>query len=109
MHDRARKTILRARKLVHANIKFVEHWFILFEGIFFNSCVLSQCIVYLIHFQNIHTFTYQETLLHTLFCLFKIVKGPQCILNPFMKGLKALWHKSIMESMAALADNFKLI
>ena len=22
------------------------------------------------HFQNIHTFTYQTTLLHTLFCLF---------------------------------------
>ena len=22
------------------------------------------------HFQNIHTFTYQKTLLHTLFCLF---------------------------------------
>ena len=36
---------------------------------FFNICVLSQCIVYWIHFQNIHTFTYQKTLLHTLFCL----------------------------------------
>ena len=37
--------------------------------IFFNICVLSQCIVYRIHFQNIHTFTYQKTF-HTLFCLF---------------------------------------
>ena len=39
---------------------------------FFNICVLSECIVYWIHiqihFQNIHTFTYQKTLLHTLFC-----------------------------------------
>ena len=38
---------------------------------FFNIFVLSQCIVYWINFQNIHTFTYQKTLLlHTLFCLF---------------------------------------
>ena len=32
--------------------------FILSEGIFFNICVLSQFIVYWIHFQNKHTFTY---------------------------------------------------
>ena len=31
--------------------------------------VLSQCTVYWIHFQNIHTFTYQKTLLHRLFLL----------------------------------------
>ena len=44
--------------------------FILSEGSFFNICVLSQCIVYWIRFQNIHTFIYQKTLFHTLFCLF---------------------------------------
>ena len=44
--------------------------FILSKGNFFKICVLSQCIVYWIHFQNIHTFTYQKTLLHTLFCFF---------------------------------------
>ena len=33
----------------------------------FNIFVLSQCIVYWTHFQNIHTFTYQKTLPHTLF------------------------------------------
>ena len=34
------------------------------------------------HFQNIHTFTYPETLLHTLSLLvFKIVESLQCILN----------------------------
>ena len=43
---------------------------ILSEEIFFNICVLSQCMVYWIHFQNISTFTYQKTLLHALFCLF---------------------------------------
>ena len=36
----------------------------------FNICVLSQFIVYWIHFQSIHTFTYKKTLLLTLFCFF---------------------------------------
>ena len=44
--------------------------FILSEGNFFNTCVLCQCIVYWIHFQNIQNFTYQKRLLPTLFCLF---------------------------------------
>ena len=44
--------------------------FILSEGNFFSIFDLSQCILYWIHFQNIHTFTYQKTLLHTLFYLF---------------------------------------
>ena len=40
------------------------------RGKFFNICVLSQCIMDGMHFQNIHIFTYQKALLHTLFCLF---------------------------------------
>ena len=40
------------------------------EGNFLNICVLSQYIVYWIHFRNTHTFTYQKELLHTPFCLF---------------------------------------
>ena len=56
--------------------------FILSEGNFFEICALSQCIVYSIHFQNIHTFTYQKTLLHTLLLLvFKIVESLQRILK----------------------------
>ena len=43
---------------------------ILAEGNLFNICLLSQCIVYWIHFQNMHTFTYQKTLRHTLIYLF---------------------------------------
>ena len=55
---------------------------ILSEENFFKICVLSQCIVYWIHFQNIHTFTYQETLLHTILLLAcKIVESLQCVLN----------------------------
>ena len=38
--------------------------------------VLYPCIVYWIHFQNIHTFIYQKTLLVTLFKLFwKLLKA----------------------------------
>ena len=40
------------------------------KDFFFNICVLSQCIVHWIHFQNIYTFTCQKTLLYTFFCLF---------------------------------------
>ena len=43
---------------------------ILSEAIFFNIFVLSQCIVYWIHFQNIHICPSQKPLLYTLFCLF---------------------------------------
>ena len=50
------------------------------KGNFFNICVLSECIVYWIHFQNIHTFTYQKTLLHILLLLVsKIVESGRCI------------------------------
>ena len=54
--------------------------FILSKENFFRICVLSQCMVYWIHFQNIHTFTYQKTLVYTFFLLvFKIAKNLQCI------------------------------
>ena len=56
--------------------------FILPKAIFFNICVLSCCIVYWIHFQNMPTFTHRKTLVHTLFLLaFKIAESIQCILN----------------------------
>ena len=52
------------------------------ERNFFNICVLFHCLVYWIHFQNIHTFTCQKRLLHTLLLLvFKILESLQCILN----------------------------
>ena len=56
--------------------------FILSEGNFFDICVLSQCIVYRIHFQDMHTFRYQKSLLHTLLLLvFNIIKSLQYILK----------------------------
>ena len=56
--------------------------FILSEGNFCNICVLSQCIVYWMHFQKIHTFTYKKILLHTLLLLaFKIINRLECILK----------------------------
>ena len=55
---------------------------ILSEGNLFNICVLSQCIVNWIHFQNIYTFTYQKKFLLTLLLLvFKIVQYLQSILK----------------------------
>ena len=53
-----------------------------FRRDFLKTCVLSQCIVYWTHFQNINTFTYQKTLPHTLVLLFsKFVGSLQCILD----------------------------
>ena len=48
----------------------------------FLTSVLSKWIVYWINFQNIYTFTYQKTLLHTLLLLvFKIIESLQFILK----------------------------
>ena len=59
---------------------------ILPEGKFFKICVFSQYIVHWIHFHNIHTFTYQKSLLHTLLLLaFKIAESLQCVLKMVRK------------------------
>ena len=66
----------KKKKGIFCTIYFVQRNF------FFLIFVSSQCIVYWIHFQNINTFTYQKTLLHTLFLLvFIIVRSLQRILN----------------------------
>ena len=39
------------------------------KGIFFDICVLSQCLVYWIQFQNIHTFTYKKYYFIQFCCL----------------------------------------
>ena len=49
----------------------------------FLTFVLSRCIVYLISLQNINTFTYQKTLLHTFFCFSK--KSPKAFRAFFRK------------------------
>ena len=68
--------------------------FILSKGNCFNICVLPQCIVYWIHFQNIDTFIYQKTLLLTLFCLFwKLLKAFSVSLrtNMLLHHIKKHW------------------
>ena len=77
--------------------------FILSEGNFFNICVLSQCKVYWIHFQNIHTFTYQITLLHTIFCLF--LKS----LKAFIVSLSFLGTMESMKTAKLLLKKCKVI
>ena len=64
-----------------------EHFFVLFifsGGIFFNTCLSCQCIVYWIHFQNILFLDIKKKkeLLQTLLLLvFKFAESLQCILN----------------------------
>ena len=54
----------------------------LFKGKVFKIIVVSQCVVYWINLQNIHTFTYQKTVLCTLLLLvFIIVENLQCFLK----------------------------
>ena len=89
--------------------------FILSEGNFFHICVLSQCLIYWIHFQNIHSFTYQKTLLHTLLLVvFRIVETLQFILNNTVKllnsgHLRVLKNLSVIEGCPLLGGNFKKI
>ena len=48
----------------------------------FNIWLLSQCMVYWINFQNIYTFTNQNTLLHILLLVvFKTTESLECILK----------------------------
>ena len=55
---------------------------ILPEGNFFKNYVLTKCVVYWIHLQNMHTFTYKKKSLHTLLLLVaKIIKNFQCMLK----------------------------
>ena len=68
--------------------------FILSEGNFINNCVLSQCIVYWIHFQNNHTFTYQKEIKSYRFLLvFRIAESLQCILNVRQNQPPELFYK----------------
>ena len=64
--------------------------FILSEGNFFNMCILSQCIVYWIHFQNTHTSTYQKHYFRHFLLVFKIVESLQCTLKWILSAYCAL-------------------
>ena len=73
---------------------------------FFNICVISQCIVYWLNFQNIHTFTCQKTLLHTLlFLVCIIVKSLQCILNDIYYLLQ---YKNFVEIFSPIIETLLL-
>ena len=80
--------------------------FILSKANFFNICVLSQCIVYWMqHFQNIHTFSYQKTLLHPLFvaCFWNFRKRTlNCILKFEIWNLKFVFE--IFESVPLIVS-----
>ena len=90
--------------------------FILSEGIFVNICVLSQCIVYWIHFENIHTFTYQKNITSCSFWLvFKVVESLQCILKSYLVPLRKItclkladqwFHKFLHQTMYEILPLF---
>ena len=80
--------------------------FVLSEGNLFKIRVLSQCIMYWIHFQNIHTFTYQKTLLHTLLLLVsKIIKSLQCI--PKVYEVINCLNKNLITHLVWYTENVK--
>ena len=63
--------------------------FILSERNLFKICILSQCIVYWIHFQDMHNFMYQKISDHTLSCLFlKFSKAFSVSLNKLNHMMK---------------------
>ena len=73
----ASSTIFSLKKLAWNcphSLVFLYYSFILSEGSFFNIYVLSQCIVYWIHFQNTYTFTYNISffLLESLHYVLKV-------------------------------------
>ena len=74
---------------------------------FFNIYVLSQCIVYWIHFQSVHTFTYwKNNTSYTFLLVFKIVENLQCTLkNTFL--IEHLWvTASASQNMFKLTSIF---
>ena len=62
------------------------------KEILFSICVLSPCVVYWLHLQNIHSFAYQKTLIHTSFCL-KSLKAFSVFLRVVLVGTKNMHQK----------------
>ena len=83
--------------------------FVFPEGNFFNNCVLPQCIVYWIYFQNIHTLTYQKTLLRTLLWLvFKIIDSLRCILKKGTWRMKVYYVVPLTYRLTGHSEIFKI-
>ena len=62
-------------ELRHKKRAFLYRFSFVQKEIFSNVCVLSQCVVTWMHFRNIHSFTYQKTLLDTLCMILKLSKA----------------------------------
>ena len=87
--------------------------FILSERIFFNICVLSQCIVYWIHFQDMPYFVIPKNITSCTFVpAFKIVGSLQCIFK--LSAAENVWIKRNKKSfnekkLKALRNDLNLI
>ena len=74
--------------------------FILFEEIVLTFVVFSQYTMHWMNFQNIHNFTYQKTLFHTLLLLvFKFLESLYCIFNNINQWCLK-WHKHYLKDPA---------
>ena len=78
------------------------------KGFFFIICLLSQCILYWIEFQNIYTFTYQKTLLNTLLRLFlKLSKALSVSLKLYLENMShqkiyTFWYYTVNDGVILL-------
>ena len=78
--------------------------FILSKGNFCSLCILFQCLVNWINFQNTNIFSYQKALLDTLFCLF--LKLPK---DSFLKKSKKnfILKKARLDMLSKLIGSHK--
>ena len=102
------KTVMSWSSWMKKRVHFLYSLFCPNE-IFFNICVLSQCIVYWIHFQNIHSFTYQKTSFYTLLGLFlKWSKAFSVSLYQTRVEIKMLKSRGSKALVFSLWKNWKL-
>ena len=90
---------LRKKKRGH----FLYRFSFVQKEIFFNVCVLSQLVVNWMHFQNIHSFTYQERLLDTLCMILKLSRVFSVSLSSSNNIIKTLSIK-VKNKKALLLD-----
>ena len=90
---KSKSMMIWASRKKKARIFCTVYFFRRFFTVYVFNIVLHQRIVYWIHFQNIHTFTYEKTLFHTLLLLvFRIVESLPCILHTKNTGnFDVLW------------------
>ena len=98
------KTELKIQNLTHSfreMILVLQCASVILMLVLLCACVLSQCIVYWIKFQNGYIFTYQKTSLDTVLLLvFKITESLQCILK--LKNVFRFWNFKVFKNWCGM-------